>query len=283
MKIQKSYIDDGSVLYLVPTPIGNFEDMTFRSVETLKNVDYIFCEDTRVTKVLLSHFNISTPLKNYHIFNEDIAYKEIIDLLKEGANIALVSDAGLPCISDPGYLVASKVIEEGFKVIALPGASASLTALIASGLPCEKFYFNGFLNSRQSQRIKELNNLKDKRETLIIYEAPHRITETLKDMYSVFGDRRITIARELTKHYEEYTRTTLSKLQDADLSLKGEIVLILEGASVDSSTLELNNLSIQDHFNHYINEGLDEKEAIKKVAKDRCVAKSDIYKEIKIK
>lgn len=283
MKIQKSYIDDGSVLYLVPTPIGNFEDMTFRSVETLKNVDYIFCEDTRVTKVLLSHFNISTPLKNYHIFNEDIAYKEIIDLLKEGANIALVSDAGLPCISDPGYLVASKVIEEGFKVIALPGASASLTALIASGLPCEKFYFNGFLNSRQSQRIKELNNLKDKRETLIIYEAPHRITETLKDMYSVLGDRRITIARELTKHYEEYTRTTLSKLQDADLSLKGEIVLILEGASVDSSTLELNNLSIQDHFNHYINEGLDEKEAIKKVAKDRCVAKSDIYKEIKIK
>lgn len=283
MKIQKSYIDDGSVLYLVPTPIGNFEDMTFRSVETLKNVDYIFCEDTRVTKVLLSHFNISTPLKNYHIFNEDIAYKEIIDLLKEGANIALVSDAGLPCISDPGYYVASIAIEEGFKVIALPGASASLTALIASGLPCEKFYFNGFLNSRQSQRIKELNNLKDKRETLIIYEAPHRITETLKDMYSVFGDRRITIARELTKHYEEYTRTTLSKLQDADLSLKGEIVLILEGASVDSSTLELNNLSIQDHFNHYINEGLDEKEAIKKVAKDRCVAKSDIYKEIKIK
>ena len=283
MKIQKSYIDDGSVLYLVPTPIGNFQDMTFRSVETLQNVDYIFCEDTRVTKVLLSHFNITTPLKNYHIFNEDIAYKEIIDLLKEGANIALVSDAGLPCISDPGYYVASIAIEEGFKVIALPGASASLTALIASGLPCDKFYFNGFLNSRQSQRIKDLNSIKDKKETLIIYEAPHRIAETLKDMYSVLGDRKIVIARELTKHYEEYTRTTLSKLQDADLNLKGEIVLILEGASVDSSTLELNNLSIQDHFNHYINEGLDEKEAIKKVAKDRCVAKSDIYKEIKIK
>ena len=248
MKIQKSYIDDGSVLYLVPTPIGNYEDMTFRSVETLQNVDYIFCEDTRVTKVLLSHFNITTPLKNYHIFNEDIAYKEIIDLLKEGKNIALVSDAGLPCISDPGYYVASIAIEEGFKVIALPGASASLTALIASGLPCDKFYFNGFLNSRQSQRIKDLNSIKDKKETLIIYEAPHRIAETLKDMYSVLGDRKIVIARELTKHYEEYTRTTLSALQDVDLNLKGEMVLIVEGASLDSCTLELNSLSIIDHF-----------------------------------
>lgn len=283
MKIQKSYIDDGSALYLVPTPIGNYEDMTFRSVETLKNVDYIFCEDTRVTKVLLSHFNISTPLKNYHIFNEDVVSEEIIDLLKNGHSIALVSDAGLPCISDPGYLVAAKAIKEGIKVISLPGASASLTALIASGLPCEKFYFNGFLNSRQSQRIKELNNLKDKKETLIIYEAPHRIAETLKDMYSVLGDRKIVIARELTKYYEEYTRTTLKALQGEELNLKGEIVLIVEGANIDSNTLELNNLSIQDHFNHYINEGLDEKEAIKKVAKDRCVAKSDIYKEIKIK
>ena len=227
MKIQKSYIDDGSVLYLVPTPIGNFEDMTFRSVETLKNVDYIFCEDTRVTKVLLSHFNISTPLKNYHIFNEDVVSNEIIDLLKSGHNIALVSDAGLPCISDPGYLVTAHAIKEGIKVISLPGASASLTALIASGLSCEKFYFNGFLNSRQSQRIKELNNLKDKKETLIIYEAPHRIHETLKDMYEVLGDRRITIARELTKRYEEHTRTTLKELQGEELNLKGEIVLIM--------------------------------------------------------
>ena len=283
MKIQKSYIDDGSALYLVPTPIGNYEDMTFRSVETLKNVDYIFCEDTRVTKVLLSHFNISTPLKNYHIFNEDIASDEIIDSLKSGHSIALVSDAGLPCISDPGYLVAAHAIKEGIKVISLPGASASLTALIASGLPCDKFYFNGFLNSRQSQRIKELNNLKDKKETLIIYEAPHRIHETLKDMYEVLGDRRITIARELTKHYEEYTRTTLKELQGEDLNLKGEIVLIVEGANIDSNTLELNSLSIQEHFNHYINEGLDEKEALKKVAKDRGLAKSDVYKEIKVK
>ena len=283
MKIQKSYIDDGSVLYLVPTPIGNYEDMTFRSVETLKNVDYIFCEDTRVTKVLLSHFNISTPLKNYHIFNEDVASDEIINLLKEGHSIALVSDAGLPCISDPGYLVASVAIKEGIKVISLPGASASLTALIASGLPCDKFYFNGFLNSRQNQRIKELNSLKDKKETLIIYEAPHRIHETLKDMYDVLGNRRIVIARELTKHYEEYTRGTLEEVQAEELNLKGEMVLIVEGASIESNVLELNSLSILDHFNHYINQGIDEKEALKKVAKDRNVSKSDIYKEIKVK
>ena len=283
MKIQKSYIDDGSVLYLVPTPIGNYDDMTFRSVETLKNVDYIFCEDTRVTKVLLSHFNISTPLKNYHIFNEDVVSDEIINLLKEGHNIALVSDAGLPCISDPGYLVASLAIKEGFKVISLPGASASLTALIASGLPCDKFYFNGFLNSRQSQRIKDLNNIKDKKEALIIYEAPHRIHETLKDMYDVLGNRRIVIARELTKHFEEYTRGTLEELQNEELNLKGEMVLIAEGASIESDVLELNNLSVLDHFNHYINQGIDEKEALKKVAKDRNVSKSDIYKEIKVK
>ena len=283
MKIQKSYIDDGSVLYLVPTPIGNYEDMTFRSVETLKNVDYIFCEDTRVTKVLLSHFNISTPLKNYHVFNEDVASDDIINLLKEGHSIALVSDAGLPCISDPGYLVASVAIKEGIKVISLPGASASLTALIASGLPCDKFYFNGFLNSRQNQRIKELNSLKDKKETLIIYEAPHRIHETLKDMYDVLGNRRIVIARELTKHYEEYTRGTLEEVQAEELNLKGEMVLIVEGASIESNVLELNSLSILDHFNHYINQGIDEKEALKKVAKDRNVSKSDIYKEIKVK
>ena len=283
MKIQKSYIDDGSVLYLVPTPIGNYDDMTFRSVETLKNVDYIFCEDTRVTKVLLSHFNILTPLKNYHIFNEDVVSDEIINLLKEGHNIAIVSDAGLPCISDPGYLVASLAIKEGFKVISLPGASASLTALIASGLPCDKFYFNGFLNSRQSQRIKDLNSLKDKKETLIIYEAPHRIHETLKDMFDVLGNRRIVIARELTKHYEEYTRGTLEELQNEELNLKGEMVLIVEGASIESDVLELNNLSVLDHFNHYINQGIDEKEALKKVAKDRNVSKSDIYKEIKVK
>ena len=144
MRIQKSNLDEMSTLFLVPTPIGNFEDMTYRSVETLKNVDIIYCEDTRVTKVLLSHFNISTPLKSYHIFNETERLEEILNNLKNGLNIALVSDAGLPCISDPGYLISKHVIEQGYNVVSLPGASASLTALIASGLPNDKFYFNGF-------------------------------------------------------------------------------------------------------------------------------------------
>ncbi len=283
MKIQKSYIDTQSVLYLIATPIGNYDDMTFRSVETLKNVDYIFCEDTRVTKILLSHFNISTPLMAYHIFNEDSVSGEIIEYLKQGKNIALVSDAGLPCISDPGYLVANLAIEEGFRVISLPGASASLTALIASGLPCEKFYFNGFLNSKQSQRIKQLESIKDKKETMIIYEAPHRINETLVDMYNVLGNRRVAICRELTKKYEEYTRCTLEEAVNTELNLKGEIVLIVEGAKQDSEITELNNLSIEDHFKHYISLGLDEKNAIKKVASDRDVSKSEIYKVIKVK
>ena len=159
MRIQKSNIDPTPTLYLVPTPIGNFDDMTFRSVEVLKNVDLIYCEDTRVTKVLLSHFNIMTPLKSYHIFNENSRCEEILNNLKSGLNIALVSDAGLPCISDPGFLISKYVIENDYNVISLPGASASLTALIASGLPNEKFYFNGFLNSKQSQRIKQLNEL----------------------------------------------------------------------------------------------------------------------------
>ena len=183
MKVQKSNLDNTSTLYLVPTPIGNFDDMTFRSVDVLKNVDIIYCEDTRVTKVLLSHFNINTPLKSYHIFNENSRCDEVLNNLKNGLNVALVSDAGLPCISDPGFLISKYVIENDYNVVSLPGASASLTALIASGLPNEKFYFNGFLNSKQSQRIKQLQQLVDKEETLIIYEAPHRIEETLKDIY----------------------------------------------------------------------------------------------------
>lgn len=282
MKIQKSYIDEGSVLYLIATPIGNYDDMTFRSVEILKNVDYIFCEDTRVTKVLLSHFNISTPLMNYHIFNEDVVSDDIIKLLKEGHNVALVSDAGLPCISDPGYLVSSRAIEEDIKVVALPGASASLTALIASGLPCEKFYFNGFLNSKQSQRIKQLEMIRDKKETMIIYEAPHRIKETLEDMLSVLGNRNICIAREITKRYEEYTRGQIEDIINSDLILKGEIVVIVEGCKKENEVLQLNSLSVEDHFKYYIDKGINEKDAIKKVASDRGVGKSDIYKIIKV-
>ena len=283
MKVQKSYLDSGSTLYLVATPIGNFDDMTFRSIETLKSVDYIYCEDTRITKVLLSHFDIKTPLRNYHIFNENLVCDDIIELLKNGANIALVSDAGLPCISDPGYLLSSKAIEEGIKVVSLPGASASLTCLIASGLPCDKFYFNGFLNSKQSQRRKQLEELKDRKESIILYEAPHRILETLNDIYEVLGNRRIVLGRELTKRYEEYVRGNVLDFINEGITVKGEMVLILEGSSQDSNISDLNNLSIREHFNVYIEKGLSEKDAIKQVANDRNVAKNEIYKEIKVK
>lgn len=281
MLVQKSYLDISPTLYLIPTPIGNFDDMTFRSVEVLKSVDYIYCEDTRVTKVLLSHFNILTPLRNYHIFNEDVKCDEIISLLKEGYNIALVSDAGLPCISDPGFLVSSNAIKQGIKVVSLPGASASLTALIASGLPNDTFYFNGFLNSKRTQRIKELEILSTKKETLIIYEAPHRIIETLKDIYKVFGNRRIVIARELTKKYEEYIRGTLEEIINNITELKGEIVLIIEGSSIDKEVKTLNEQTIQEHYNYYIKQGMIETEAMKRVAKDRNISKSIVYKEIK--
>ena len=281
MLVQKSYLDISPTLYLIPTPIGNFDDMTFRSVEVLKSVDYIYCEDTRVTKVLLSHFNILTPLRNYHIFNEDVKCDEIISLLKEGYNIALVSDAGFPCISDPGFLVSSNAIKQGIKVVSLPGASASLTALIASGLPNDTFYFNGFLNSKRTQRIKELEILSTKKETLIIYEAPHRIIETLKDIYKVFGNRRIVIARELTKKYEEYIRGTLDEIINNITELKGEIVLIIEGSSIDKEVKTLNEQTIQAHYNYYIKQGMIETDAMKRVAKDRNISKSIVYKEIK--
>ncbi len=281
MKIQKSNIDDVSTLFLVPTPIGNFDDMTFRSVETLKKVDIIYCEDTRVTKILLSHFDITTPLKSYHIFNETERLEEIVNNLKNGLNIALVSDAGLPCISDPGYLITKHVIENGYNVVSLPGASASLTALIASGLPNDKFYFNGFLNSKQSQRIKQLKELVDREETLIVYEAPHRIKETLQDIYEVFGNRNIVIARELTKKYEEYTRGSLEEIISNINELKGEIVLIIEGCEEKQEVINLNKLSIKEHYEYYQCKGLSDNEAIKSVAKDRNVSKNTIYKEIK--
>ncbi|MDD3170719.1 MAG: 16S rRNA (cytidine(1402)-2'-O)-methyltransferase [Bacilli bacterium] len=279
MRIQKA--SNNPTLYLVPTPIGNFEDMTFRSVDILNRVDMIFCEDTRVTKILLSHFNIKTPLSSYHIFNEEDKSNEIIDVLRDGKKIALVSDAGLPCISDPGYLLVKRVLDSGFDVVSLPGASASLTALIASGLPCDKFFFYGFLDHKKSQKEKELLLLRDNKETIIFYESPMRIKETIDLMYQILGNREVVIARELTKKYEEYTRGTLEEIASLDLTLKGEIVVIIKGTSETYLQIDLNQKSIKEHFNHYLKQGLLEKEAMKLVAKDRKISKSEVYKEVK--
>jgi 16S rRNA (cytidine1402-2'-O)-methyltransferase len=283
MIVQKSTSQEHSTLYLVPTPIGNLLDMTPRAVEVLSRVDYIFAEDTRVTKIILSHFNIQTKLKSYHLFNEEEVSNDIISLLKEGLNIAIVSDAGMPGISDPGYLIASKALKEGLNVVSLPGANAALTALVASGIPCEKFYFYGFLKHKVTQKEKELQDLVDFKNTIIFYESPHRINETINLMYKVFGNRNVVIARELTKKYEEYIRGNLEELANIDLELKGEIVIIVSGADIDSKVSSLNDLDIKDHFNHYVALGMDAKEAMKKVAKDRGTPKSEIYKIINIK
>lgn len=283
MKIQKSYIDNGSILYLVPTPIGNLEDMTYRGVRILGEVDYIFCEDTRVTKVLLSHFNIKTPLFKYHSFNEEIVTKTIIEKLSEGENIALVSDAGNPCISDPGYYVSREAILEGYKVVSLPGASASVTALIASGLPSDKFFFHGFLNSKPNKRKKQIEALKSVEETIILYEAPHRIIACLNDLLDILGDRDVVIAREISKKYEEYMRGKLSDIIASTDKIKGEIVIILDGASSIEEVLELNKLSITDHYQYYFEKNKDSKQAMKNVAKDRGISKSLVYKEVIVK
>ncbi len=281
MIVQKSYQENKPTLYLVPTPIGNFKDMTFRSIEALKESDYIFCEDTRITKVLLSHFDISTPLRNYQLYNEKEQAEQILKLLRSGKNISLVSDAGLPCISDPGFYISRCAIQEGFSVISLPGANAALTALVASGLPNEKFTFYGFLASKRTQRLQQLQALKDKSETLIFYEAPHRIHQTLQDMKEILGNRQITLARELTKKYEEYIRSDLDTILEDERELKGEIVIILEGTKISTHLKELQTLSIENHFQYYIDLGLEEKEAMKKVAQDREISKSDVYKVVK--
>lgn len=277
----KDVLDNNVNLYLVPTPIGNMLDMTFRSIEVLKSVDIILCEDTRNTKILCSHFEIDTPLMCYHIFNEDSRCDEVLDLLKEGKIIALVSDAGLPGISDPGYLVTKRALEAGFEVRALPGASAGITALVASGLPCGKFYFYGFLDHKKSQKEKELNELIDFKETIIFYESPHRINETIEVMYEVYKDRNIVIARELTKRYEEYIRGNIKDIVNMNLNLKGEIVIIVEGAKMTKVANGLNTKTIMEHYKYYLDLGLNDMNAIKMVSKDRGVSKSIIYKEIK--
>ena len=206
--------------------------------------------------------------------------KGLVEQIKNGKNIAVVSDAGLPGISDPGYLACHDALEEDINVVVIPGVSASLTALCASGLPTKNFYFHGFLNSKQSLRKKELLNLVDKEETLIIYEAPHRIKETLEDILEIFGNRNITLSRELTKKYEEILRGTISEILEVVEELKGEMVLIIEGKKEDDVTSDLNSLSIKGHYNFYIEQGIHFKEALKMVAKDRKVSKSIIYQEI---
>jgi 16S rRNA (cytidine1402-2'-O)-methyltransferase len=286
MKSQKSYdvSNERGVLYLVPTPIGNLEDMTFRAIRILKEVDYIAAEDTRQTKKLCNHFEIDTPITSYHEHNKHTKSEQLLSDLDGEKNIALVSDAGMPCISDPGYELVVAAVKKGYTVVPLPGPNAALTALIASGLPTGQFYFYGFLNRNKKQRKEQLQELQYIKESMIFYEAPHRLKETLKSIEEILGNRSIVLCRELTKRYEEFLRgSVLEAIEWTNATdIRGEFCLILEGTNEeapDESNLWWEQLTIIEHVDHYVEEGLSNKEAIKQVAKDRDVSKREIYSE----
>lgn len=271
---QKSY-DNSPTLYLIPTPIGNMEDITIRAINILKLVDVIFCEDTRVTGQLLKYYDINKKLISSHNFNESKNIDKLLEFLNDGLNVGLVSDRGTPIISDPGYELARAAIDHNFNVVSLPGATALIPALTSSGISPMPFYYYGFLNSKDSSRRKELESLKNIKATLIIYEAPHRINKTLKDMKEILGNnRKISISREITKKYEEIYRGTIEELVDQNNDYKGELVLIIEG---NQNVREYENLSIEEHINLYLNDGVNVMDAIKLVAKERGLKKSEVY------
>ena len=270
--MQNSY-DGKSTLYLISTPIGNLDDITYRSVKVLEEAHVIFSEDTRVTLNLLNFLGINKKLIALHEHNEDTAKEKVLEYLKDGKDVALVTDRGTPIISDPGFKTTQYVIENGYNVVALPGATAFVPALITSGIAPQPFLFYGFLNSNDSKRKKELEGLSDNKCTMIFYEAPHRIMKTLNLMLEVFGDRNISISREITKKFESIYR---GKISDAIKLIpeKGEFVIVVEGNSnndIDES------LSAVDAVNLYIKAGLSVMDAIKKVAKERNVPKNEIY------
>lgn len=271
---QKSY-DNSPSLYIVPTPIGNLEDITIRALNTLKSVDVIFSEDTRETIKLLNYYEIEKKLISYHKFNEDLSYLKIIDYLQNGKNVALVSDRGTPAISDPGYVAVFKTIEKHFNVICLPGATAFVPALVMSGLNPNKFLFYGFLDSKKTKKKKELELIKKLEYTIIFYESPFRINETLLLIKDVMGERNISISREISKKYEEIYRGSVDEVNDI-LNPKGEFVLIVEGNKI-KETYE--NIDITEHIKILLDEGIEEKEAIKKVAKLHNIEKNVVYKE----
>lgn len=265
-------------LYIVATPIGNLEDITLRALRILKEVDLIAAEDTRQTLKLLNHFEITKPLISYHRHNEEIKSDILIQKLKNEENIALVSDAGTPGICDPGEEVIKKAIENNIDVIPIPGACAMINALVASGIGTSEFVFLGFLPLNKKLRKEKLDEIKGTEKTIIIYEAPHKMKATLEDLKDILEDRKIVLVRELTKIHEEFIRKNINEiLSDID-NLKGEMILIIEGATnINKEENELNNLTLDEHYKYYEKQGLNKKEIIKKIAKDRNVNKNEIY------
>lgn len=273
---QKSYQTNQSILYLIPTPIGNMEDITYRAVRILSEVDVIFSEDTRITRNLLQYYDIHQKLIANHQYNEEENKEKLLSYLREGKNVGLVTDRGTPVISDPGYILANTAIENGFSVVALPGATALIPALITSGIESMPFMFYGFLNSKEGKRKSELEELKNVRMTMIFYEAPHRIQKMLHTMLEVLGDRKISISREITKKYEEIYRGTISQVLEELNDPKGEFVIVVEGNKEQKS---FDHLTIIEHVNIYLQEGKKLNEACKIVAKERNLSKSEVYNE----
>ena len=272
---QKSY-DGTSTLYLIATPIGNMDDITYRALETLKKVEVIFSEDTRITNQLLKHFGIKKKLISNHQYNEEENKEKLLEYLKNGYDVGLVTDRGTPVISDPGYELAKYAIENDYNVVSIPGACAFVSALIVSNLDIFPFTFYGFLNSKQSKRRKELEDLKNLSPAMIFYESPHRLVETLTDMLNILGNRKCSISREITKKFEEVYRGNLDEVIEEVRDAKGEFVIVIEG---NKSVNTFDNLTIIEHVNLYIKEGIDKKEAIKKVAKERQLTKNEVYME----
>ena len=270
---QKSY-DGTPTLYLVPTPIGNMGDITFRSIEVLKNVEVVFSEDTRETKKLLDHYEINKKLISCHKFNEDSVSDKVIEYLKDGCDVAIVTDRGTPLISDPGYVSSFKVIKEGYNVVCLPGATAFTPALAMSGLNPNKFLFYGFLSSKKTEKKKELDELKYLNYTIILYESPYRVEETLLMIKEIIGNRNISISREISKKHEEVFRGSIDEILDEIKEPKGEFVIVIE-ENKEKETYD--NVDIIDHINMLISTGKLEKDAIKEVAKLHNLKKNEVY------
>ena len=270
---QKSY-DGSPILYLIPTPIGNMEDMTIRAINVLKEVEIVFSEDTRVTRLLLNYFNINKKLISLHDHNEDKIKEKVLEYLESGYSVGLVTDRGTPIISDPGYKTVKFVRDKGYNVVALPGANAFVPALIVSGISPQPFIFYGFLDSKDSKKRKQLEELKYSKNTMIFYESPHRIVKTLNLMLDVFGDRDISISREISKKFESVYRGKISDLISNFNDVRGEFVIIVSGYVDNNIDYDI---SIIDSVNFYKNAGLSNNEAIKIVANLRKMKKSDVY------
>lgn len=280
MNRQKSFENQKPTLFVVATPIGNLNEMTYRAIQVLKDVDYIAAEDTRNTVKLLNHFDISTKLVSHHEHNLMIAIPKIVHDLKNGLNIALVSDAGYPAISDPGYELVKEVIKEGMNVVPISGANACLDALVVSGIAPQPFLFYGFLDRNDKNKKKELEKLKKYQETIVFYEAPHRIKKTLKLMYDILGNRSIALCRELTKKHEEINRGTIEEILSVIDDMKGEMVIVVEGSHEEFQDQPLVfEQSIVEHVEEYIEKGMSTKDAIKEVAKERKLSKNIVYNE----